>query len=128
MAYRTWRRRLVNPFTESRQPSRYNFRAEKCTHTPAKCIFRSYNKSTFNTVRFTKIHLQANAKKKTKIVSGFQIWPFYWSFSSDTIAVKGLSTTGHLPHNGNLEDEWHVHARPGRPHKRSKDKHQTSER
>ena len=56
----------INPFTA---PSPQNLRAEKMhAHACEKYIFRSYNKSDFNTVRFMKIHLHANVKRKTKIV------------------------------------------------------------
>ena len=35
-------------------------------HACKQYIFRSYSKSNFNAVRFTKIHSHANAKKKRK--------------------------------------------------------------
>ena len=38
-----------------------------------------------------KILSHASAKKKTKKAYGFQISPFYWSFSSGIMAVKRLS-------------------------------------
>ena len=34
----------------------------------------------------------ATVKKKTKTEEGFQIWYFYWSFSNDILAVKGLNS------------------------------------
>ena len=37
-----------------------------------------------------KILSHASAKKEDKNDQGFQIWHFYWSFSSDIMAVKGL--------------------------------------
>ena len=37
-----------------------------------------------------KILSHASVKKKTKKFKGFQISHFYWSFLSDTTAVKGL--------------------------------------
>ena len=48
-----------------------------------------------------KIISRAIAKKKTETVKGFDIFHFYWSFSSDIMAVKGLTGTsvGH----------WHVY-------------------
>ena len=36
-----------------------------------------------------KVLSHANVKKKTNVL-GFKISHFYWSFSSDIIAVKGL--------------------------------------
>ena len=37
-----------------------------------------------------KILLHAGAKKKTKLLTGFQILYFNWLFSSDVMSVKGL--------------------------------------
>ena len=37
-----------------------------------------------------KIFSHASAKNKKKKAEGFQISQFYWSFSSDNLAVKGL--------------------------------------
>ena len=59
-------------------------------HAYEQYIFRFCNQSNFSTVRCMKIHLHANAKKKSKIVWGFQILRFYWLFSTGVIAVKGL--------------------------------------
>ena len=39
-----------------------------------------------------KILSHANAKKKTKKAEGFQISHFYWSFSSDIMAAKELTS------------------------------------
>ena len=49
-------------------------------HACRQYIFRSYNKSTFDAVRFDGNPV-ANAKKKVLI--------FHWSFSNDIVAVKG---------------------------------------
>ena len=54
-------------------------------------IFRSYNTSTFNAMRFDENRLTRQCENEDRNSSGFQISHFYWSFSSDIIAVKGLN-------------------------------------
>ena len=59
---------------------------------PANSIFsRSYNQSTFSSVRFDPSTCNAKNKNKTKNASEFEISLFYWSFSSDIMAVKRLT-------------------------------------
>ena len=56
-----------------------------------QCIFRSYNTSTFNVMRFDKNLFTCQCEKKDEKAKGLQIWPFYWSFPSDVMAVKALN-------------------------------------
>ena len=60
-------------------------------HGPAcnQCILRSYNTSTFNPIHFAENPFTCQWEKEKK-ASGFQIWHFQWSFSSDILTVKGL--------------------------------------
>ena len=51
-------------------------------------IFQSYNTSTFSAMRFDENPFTCQCEKENKKVSGFQISHFYWSFSSNTMAVK----------------------------------------
>ena len=53
-------------------------------------ISRSCNTSTFNGMRFNENPFTCQCKKEDKKSEGFQILHFYWSFSSDIMAVKGL--------------------------------------
>jgi len=52
-----------------------------------------------------KIISHANAKKKTKRLKGFKFCIFYWSFSSDTLAMKGLIETA-FRENLNEAADW----------------------
>ena len=56
-----------------------------------KCIFHSYNIYFECFVfRWKSFHM-TSVKNKDRNSDGFQILHFYWSFSSDIMAVKGLS-------------------------------------
>ena len=83
-------------------------------------IFRSSGTSTFIAMRFDKNPLTHHCEKEDKMVEGFQISHFYWLFSSDIMAVKGLIVTWpfvlrsltsavHLgvEYTRNLPDPWH---------------------
>ena len=64
---------------------------KNCKNMPAKStLFWFYSKSNFNFIRFDKLFSQASEKKRNKKNKEFQISYFYWSFSSDVIAMKGL--------------------------------------
>ena len=52
--------------------------------------FQSYYNSIFNAMRFDKSPFTCQCEKEDKKAYGFQISHFYWSFSSDTMAVKVL--------------------------------------
>ena len=54
-------------------------------------IFRSCNTSTLNALNFDKNPFTCQCETEDKNTDGFQILHFYWSFSSDIMAVKGLS-------------------------------------
>ena len=43
-----------------------------------------------------KIISHSSAKKRTKMRKGFKFEHFYWLFSSDTMAVKGLKPRGQV--------------------------------
>ena len=64
-------------------------------HATRQYIWWSYNKSAVNTVPFDSA-LAKGAKKPW----WFQIWHFYWLFSSDIMAVKGLNGFTELPFVG----------------------------
>ena len=49
------------------------------------------NMSTFIYTRFNENPFTIQCEKKDKKAEGFQISPFYWPFSSDIMAVKGLN-------------------------------------
>ena len=70
-------------------------------HGCKEFIFQSYNTSTFNAICFDEnpfaCHF-ASMKKKTKRLE-FQISQFYWSFSSDIMAAKGLRYLYLAEHN-----------------------------
>ena len=53
-------------------------------------IFRSYNISAFNAMRFDENPFTSQCKKKTKKAEEFQIMHFHWSFSNDITTVKGF--------------------------------------
>ena len=53
-------------------------------------IFQSYNSSTFNVMRFSANPFSCSCEKEDRRLKGF-VSHFYWSFSSDFTAVKGLS-------------------------------------
>ena len=55
-----------------------------------QCLFRSYETSTFNTMRFDQIPFTHQCEKEDKQTEGFQILHLYWSFSSGVVAVKWL--------------------------------------
>ena len=57
--------------------------------------FQSYNTSTFNAMRFDETPLTCQCENGDKKVSKLQILHFYWSFSSDVMAVKGLRQLRH---------------------------------
>ena len=59
-------------------------------HASKWYIFRSFNTSTFNAMRFDENPLTCQCKKKERRKSLFQISHFYWLFSSSIMAVKGL--------------------------------------
>ena len=61
------------------------------THMQTVYIFRSYNTSTFNAMRLDKNTLKCQYIKEDKKAERFQISHFYWSFSNDSMAVKGLN-------------------------------------
>ena len=54
-------------------------------------IFSSPITSTFNAMHLDESPFTCQCQKEDKKASEFQISHFYWSFSSDIIAVKGLS-------------------------------------
>ena len=54
-------------------------------------IFRSCNTSAMNSLNFDKNSFTCQCETEDKNADGFQILHFYWSFSSDIVAVKGLS-------------------------------------
>ena len=45
-----------------------------------------------NTSTFSAMHFGGKGEKEDKKAKGFLISHFYWSFSSDIIAVKGLKS------------------------------------
>ena len=53
-------------------------------------IFRFYNTSIFSAICFDEDHFTYQSEKESERAEGFQISYFYWSFSSDTMAVNGL--------------------------------------
>ena len=66
-------------------------RAEKCMAVPQKQhIFRSYNTSTVSAMYFDENPFTCQCEKEKEKAEGFQISHFYWSFSSDIMAVKGF--------------------------------------
>ena len=54
-------------------------------------IFQSYSISTFNAMRFDENPFTCLCEKENKKASGFEIWHFYWSLSSDLMAMQGLT-------------------------------------
>ena len=53
-------------------------------------MFGSYNIFTFKAMCFDENPFTCQCEKENKKGIRFQISHFYWSFSSDTMAVKGL--------------------------------------
>ena len=53
-------------------------------------ISRFYNPSTFSAIRYDESPFTCHCEKENQKAYGFQISDFYWSFWSDTMAVKGL--------------------------------------
>ena len=53
-------------------------------------IFRSYNPSAFKAMRFDNNSFICQCEKENRKDYGFQISHYYWSFSSEIIAMKGL--------------------------------------
>ena len=53
-------------------------------------IFRSYDTSTFNAMRFDENSFKCQCEKEDKEACRFQILHFRWSFSTDIMTVKGL--------------------------------------
>ena len=75
-----------------------------------QCIFRSYNTSTFNAVRFDESSFTCQCEKEDKKAERFQVSHFYWPFASDIMAVKGL-----ISHTAKVSP-WGLylaHRRPG---------------
>ena len=70
-----------------------------------QCIYRSYNTSTFNAMRLDKTPLTCQCETEDKKAEEFQISLFYWSFSHDIVAVKGLNNTNKCRFYGQLLDE-----------------------
>ena len=77
----------LNPFTA---PACKISGLKKHTTHVKEDIFRPYNKSTFNSIRFDEKPLK---KKGGKMASGFHISHVNLSFSSGIMAVKGLRPT-----------------------------------
>ena len=72
-----------------------------------QCIFRSYGSSTFNVIRFDENPFICLCEKEDKKAEGFQIWHFYWSFSNDILAVKGLSyESDWLTYRTSIGEQW----------------------
>ena len=61
-----------------------------CGRTCKQYIVRSYSTSTFNGISFDENSFTFQCEKEDKNAHGFKILQFYWSFSSETMAVKGL--------------------------------------
>ena len=59
-------------------------------------IFQSYNASTLNALNFDKNPFTCQCETEDKKAEGFQISHFYWPFSSDIVAVKGLRCSSSL--------------------------------
>ena len=60
-------------------------------HVHADSIFSgAIIQSTFSAVSFDEDPFTCQCEKDDKKAEGFQILHFYWSFSSDIMAVKGL--------------------------------------
>ena len=58
---------------------------------PANNVFSGPITSTFSAIPFDKSHFTCQCEKEDRKAKGFQILRFDWSFSSDIIAVKGLT-------------------------------------
>ena len=59
----------------------------------ANSIFSGPVTAIFNAVRFDETPFTCQYEKEDKKTEGFQISHFYGSFSSDIMAVKGLTST-----------------------------------
>ena len=59
-------------------------------HSCRQSISRSFNTSTFNAKRFYENPFTCRCEKENKKGLRVKILHFYWSFSSDILAVKGL--------------------------------------
>ena len=71
-------------------PSLYDFRAEKCTHMSTNSIFSGPITNLISILwLLMKIRSRGDAKKSEKDYR-FEISHFYWLFSNDILAVKGL--------------------------------------
>ena len=57
---------------------------------PANSIFFGPVTSNFSAVRFDESPFTCQCEKENKKAEGFKILHFYWPFSSDIMAVKGL--------------------------------------
>ena len=53
-------------------------------------ISRSYHTSTFNAIHFYENPFTCECEIEKEKPEAFQISPFYWPFSNDIMAVKGL--------------------------------------
>jgi len=72
---------VINPFTALHCPSLLNFRAEKCTRTPANSIFYRPVTNRFQLLRVLVEDLSnANAKNKTKMLKHFKFHTFIVCF------------------------------------------------
>ena len=55
-------------------------------------IFQSHKASTFEAMHFDEDPFTCQCKNENKKAQEFQISHFYWLFSSDIMAVKGLNS------------------------------------
>ena len=75
----------INPFTAK-------FPAERCRDEPANSIFSGPVTSTFNVRRCDESPFTCQREKEDKKAQRFPMSHFYWSFSNNIVAVKGLNT------------------------------------
>ena len=71
-------------------PSLYNVRDERCSDTHANSVVFAPITSTFNAVCFDENPFTCQCGKEDRNSTGIQMLHFYWSFSSDIMAVTGL--------------------------------------
>ena len=82
-----WKWAIISPFTA---PA-CNISGLKDARTRLQTVyFPVLNTSTFNAVRFDENPFKCQYEKENKKAEGFHISHFYWSFSSENMAVKGL--------------------------------------
>ena len=72
-----------------------------------QCIFGSCNTCTFSAMRLDEKSFTCQCKKEDKKAEGFQILHFHWSFSSDIMAVKGLTVTLTSICTAQTPPDWH---------------------